>query len=320
MHCELVVPALFAGGEEARFPALEILLGRARRSAGEAKPLEGWVQQAFDLGEDAYPAGALTVAAQGLDPGEDSWVRADPVHLRVTDDRLVVVPAEAFSVQAEEASALCHALNAHFAGMAFVPSQPRRWCAKLAQHLAGRPALDAAGTALELPRESAPLLNEIQMVLHAHPVNEAREARGEPAVNSVWLWGSGRAPRARAPWQSVAADDPAVLGAARLANARQRALPRSAREWLERLPEEGRHLAVLDTLRAPRALAPDTVANAIETLERDWFVPLLAALRGARIGMLTLHVPDAAEALSFEIIRRDLRRFWRLRQPIKNYT
>jgi hypothetical protein len=36
--------------------------------------------------------------------------------------------------------------------------------------------------------------------------------------------------------------------------------------------------------------------------------------------MVTLHVPDAAEALSFETIRGDLRRFWRLRRPLKNYA
>jgi hypothetical protein len=320
MHCELVVPGLFARCGTTRFAALELLLARGRRSAKEAQSLESWVQEAFELGEGAYPAGALTLAAQGGDPGEDCWARADPVHLRVMDDRLVVVPAEAFAVNAREALALCEALNAHFAGMDFTVSQPRRWCARLKQVDESRPALDAAGTALELPKQAAALLTEVQMVLHAHPVNEAREARGEPAVNSVWLWGGGRAPQARAPWQSVAADDPAVLGAARLAAARQRALPRSAREWLERLPEEGRHLAVLDALRVPLALGSDTVQNELEMLEREWFAPLLAALRGGRIGMVTVHVPDAAEALSFETIRGDLRRFWRLPRPIRNYA
>jgi hypothetical protein len=320
MHCELVVPGLFAAAGTSRFAALELLLARGRRSAGEAKALEGWVQEAFELGEGVYPAGALTLAAQGADPGEDSWARADPVHLRVMDDRLIVVPAETFALRAEESQALCEALNAHFAGMEFGVAQPRRWYAKLGQIEENRPALDAAGTALELPKQTAPLLTEIQMVLHSHPVNETREARGEPPVNSLWLWGAGRAPRARAPWQSVAADDPAVLGAARLANARQRALPRSAGEWLERLAEDGRHLAVLDALRAPLALAADTVQKEMEALERDWFAPLLAALRSGRIGMMTLHVPDAAEALSFETIRGDLRRFWRRPRPIKNYA
>jgi hypothetical protein len=320
MHCELVVPGLFAAAGTSRFAALELLLARGRRNAGEAKALERWVQEAFELGEGVYPAGALTLAAQGADPGEVSWARADPVHLRVMDDRLIVVPAETFALRAEESRALCEALNAHFAGMEFGVAQPRRWYVKLGQIDESRPALDAAGTALELPKQTAPLLTEIQMVLHSHPVNEAREARGEPPVNSLWLWGAGRAPRARAPWQSVAADDPAVLGAARLANARQRALPRSAGEWLERLPEDGHHLAVLDALRAPLALAADTVQKEMEALERDWFAPLLAALRSGRIGMVTLNVPDAAEALSFETIRGDLRRFWRRPRAIKNYA
>ena len=95
------------------------------------------------------------------------------------------------------------------------------------------------------------LLNEAQMLLHAHPVNEAREARGELAINSLRLWGAGRAPgSAHCRWQSVTADDPAVRGAARLAGARHRPLPTSAQEWLDRLPEEGRHLALLDARQA----------------------------------------------------------------------
>lgn len=38
------------------------------------------------------------------------------------------------------------------------------------------------------------LQNEVQMLLHRHPVNEAREARGELPVNSFWLDGCGRLP------------------------------------------------------------------------------------------------------------------------------
>jgi hypothetical protein len=148
-------------------------------------------------------------------------------------------------------------------------------------------------------------------------VNEAREARGEPTVNSVWLWGTGSAERTRCRWQSVAADDPAVIGAARLAGARQRAAPRSARDWLERLPEDGRHLVVLDALRTRLALGQEA---ALDELEQHWFQPLLAALRAGRIGMVTLHVPDGAEALSFETIRADLRRFWRIAKPLEHYA
>jgi hypothetical protein len=36
--------------------------------------------------------------------------------------------------------------------------------------------------------------------------------------------------------------------------------------------------------------------------------------------MVTLRVPDAAGGVSFETIRGDLRRFWRLPRPIRNYA
>lgn len=310
MHCELVVPGLFGGGAAARFAALELLLARGRRSAKAPRHLEAWIQEAFDLGEGPFPAGALTML------GEAGWVRADPIHLRVLRDRVVVVPAEALELSAEEARALCDALNAQFPGRDFTPVDPRRWCARGAEAAEERPALEAAGREPDVRLASA-FLTEVQMVLHAHPLNEAREARGEPPVNSVWFWGGGRAPGASSRWQSVSADDPAILGAARLAGARHRALPRSATEWLEQLPGEGRHLAVLDALRAPLALGenPD-----FENLEKQWFAPLLAALRSGRIGMVTLHVPDGRGGVSFETIRGDLRRFWRLPKSIERYA
>jgi len=35
------------------------------------------------------------------------------------------------------------------------------------------------------------LFNEIQMLLFAHPLNEARETRGALPINSLWFWGGG---------------------------------------------------------------------------------------------------------------------------------
>jgi hypothetical protein len=159
-------------------------------------------------------------------------------------------------------------------------------------------------------------MNEAQMALHEHPVNEAREARGEPALNSLWLWGAGTAPaEAHAEWQSVSSAEPVALGLARLAGIRGRALPASAQAWLDRVPEEGRHLAVLDALRAPLALGDAQAARArVEALEEEWLAPLLAALRAGRIGMLSVHVPDAGARV--ETIAGDLRRFWRFARPI----
>lgn len=319
MHCELLVPGLFRATNLPRFPALELLLARGRRRSYPAQTLEQWVREAFELGDGPFPAGALTLRAHGRDPGAASWARADPVHLRLMRDRAVLAPGESFDISSQEAAQLCGALNAHFANLDFTAVDGRRWCARIEAPVAERPALDAAGKEPDLRQAGAPLLTEIQMVLHAHAVNEAREARGEPAINSVWFWGGGRADSAHCVWQSVAADDPAITGAARLAGVRQRPLPRSAAEWIERLPEDGRHLAVLDGLRAPLVLAQH-VNETISAFEHDWIAPLLDALRSGRIGMVSLHAPDGAQALCFETIRGDLRRFWRLPKNIERYA
>jgi hypothetical protein len=322
MHAELVVPGLLAAAQGARMPAAELLLARGRRSDSERRAVEHWLQEAFEL-EGGLPAGALTVLARGeLAPG--FLARADPVHLRLMRDHVIAVPGEALSISAEEAAALSTAINQHFAGRLEVHvAEPLRWWARLAEplELPAEPPLEHAGRVVRQAPAGAALANELQMLLHAHPVNEAREARGESTINSLWLWGTGPAPaEAVSPWQSVSADDPVALGLAQASKTRGRALPASAAAWLERLPEEGRHLVLLDALRPLLALGNAAAAGAAAAaMEQAWFAPLLAALRSGRVGMISLHVPDARSAVSCETIRGDLRRFWRRAKPLGEY-
>jgi hypothetical protein len=343
MHCELLVPALFPTRESARealgalrLPALELLLARGRAADAAPQPPERWLLEAFgghdDVEDAPLAAGALTVLADGGEPGADPWLRADPVHLRLGRDAPVLVPGAALEVSREEAEALCETLNRHFAGeLTLYPLAPARWCARAARELAAasESPLEAAGEdahqRLAAGSGSAPwhsLLTEAQMVLHAHPVNTERERRSAPVLNSLWLWGAGRAPnRVSARWRSVSADEPIALGLARLAGAARHTLSASAGEWLARAPDEGRHLVVLDALRAAHALDdPEAYAERLRALEARWFAPLLEALRAGRIGMLTLHVPDAADARSFETVRSDLRRIWRRPRALGQYA
>lgn len=293
MHCELILPGLLAA--HARLPSLELLLARARVSRGDPQATAAWLGRACGL--DPVPAGALTAG----EPGD--WVRADPVHYRLLRDRVVIVPA---ALDAGTAQALVATLNHHFAGRhAFRAATPHAWV------MSGAPGpLDTPSVAevsgrdfaeVLPPAPWAALLNEIQMALHEHPANEGRD----PAANGVWLWGAGALPAAvRAPWHSLASDDPLAQGIARAAGIEHAALPAAAAEWLRARSGEGRHAALLGPLDA--------------SLEDAWFAPLVAALRAGRIGMLTLRAPEAG--LAAEAVRLDLRRFWRRPRPLERHA
>ena len=334
MHCELVVPELFAASEIPRLPALELLLARGRAEHAVRRALEPWLAHAFGLADDFLPAGALTALAAGEEVAGAAagicWLRADPVHLRVETARLTLIPGAGFSLSRGEADELAKSLNLHFAGeFTFFAVQPQCWCLRAAGDvvLDASAPIELAGQEVHpnLPRGPQArrwhaLMNEIQMALHDHPVNLERERRGEPAVNSVWFWGAGRLPSAaRGPWHSVTADETLATGLARLAGMRHRALPAGASDWLDRAPEDGRHLVVLDVLRGAGALG-DTHARAerLRALEERWFTPLLAALRARRVGMVTVHAPDTGT--SHETVRGDLRRFWRRARPLCAYA
>jgi hypothetical protein len=310
MHCELLVPGLFAQRAATRLPGLELLLARGRCASAGAQRAEDWLRDAFELGEVPLPAGALSVLGAGGEPGDALWARADPVHLQLMRDHLILVPGAALEVTREEAERLAAALG-------FQALTATAWAARVDFTTEASSPLDVAGHAIELRAHSPAhaALNEAQMMLHEHPVNAAREARGVPALNSVWLWGSGRAPKsARGRWSSVSAADPVALGLGRLAGAQPRAAAASADDWLRGMPGDGRHLVVLEDLRVPLEYQ-----EKLARLERDWFAPLLAALRAGRVGMVTIHVPDGPECSAYETIRADLRRFWRRPKALESY-
>jgi hypothetical protein len=330
-------------------PALETLMARARRSSMAAyTSAESWLADRYDL-PDRTAAAPYSLLGDGGDPGQARWLRADPVHLRADRDALVLADASVFSLAPDESEALAASLSRHFGpSLQFQPATPERWYARMdagmdKTGLRWTPLALARGKPLaaQLPQGEGAmrwnaLVNELQMLLHAHPVNAEREARGELPVNSVWLWGEGELAIADAlhsrPWGRVFADDPLARGLAMASGGSAAPLPANASSLLSHssnsAPESGRVLILLDSLRASAAYgdAPKWMET-LEQLERDWFAPLLAALSTGRIGMLTLSCPgltgpdgQAAGGIEAEVIRSDLRRFWRRRKPLARYV
>lgn len=321
MHCSLFIPDFFSAGNPPpaiRFASAETLVARGRRKRKPPTKAEAWLFERFGArAQRGCPVAPFTLLADGGVPGDDFWMRADPVHLNVGLEGLALDSAALVLTRAE-ADALTAALNRHFGeGPSFHAPRPERWYARLscAPDLDTTPLSAARGGVIadKLPSGAdatsfRALMNEMQMLLHEHPVNAEREARGAPTVNSVWLWGGGvlEAPKTQT-YSVVLAHDPLARGLARAAGIPERPLPRDGGAMLAALPAEGVALVVLDALPGAE-------------LERDWFKPLLTALREGRIGMLSLSLPGRGSLLEVETVRSDLRHFWRARKPLQAWV
>jgi len=332
MNVHLAVPDLLwperetaAAADPGPLPALERLFARGRRKRGAAADLESWLLAEWR----AESAAAHSLAADGGEPGDAYWARADPCSLRVTRDALVPLDSTLFDLSRTEAEALVADLNRHFAdrGLTFHPWQPERWYlrAEVPGPYDGPPLAVARGRPLAIRPGAAPgaaLANEIQMLLHEHPVNEARERRGAAPVNAVWLWGGGRFARPAArPFRRVRTRDPLAAGLALGAGAAVFPPADDATQWLRASGNDGVELVVLEALRDPASYGEAEEWRArLGVLERDWFAPLAGALARGRIGMLTLHAVGRGGTVDVETTRQDLRYFWRRRRRLASYV
>lgn len=335
MQCRLLLPGMFQELAAAAPcpPALQAVLRYARRVDAFAGDADAWRCRFFGVArQQDWPVAPFSCLGDGLEPGADYWLCAHPVHLHLRRDSLTVADAASFALDMPGAQQLVAALNAHFAddGMRFFAPHPSRWYLRLAAPpmLETHPLAEAVGRNVDrlLPQGRDALqwhgrLNEIQMLLHEHPVNLDLERRGELPVNSVWLWGGGVLPPCAASGvAAVWAHDPFTRGLAQAHGAAAAALPLSAREWLESGLQPAAHLVVPDQLaQAELRGDPQGWREALERLERHWFAPLLQALRDGRIASLGLHLAGARRVNGFCVTRADLHKFWRRSRPLGAY-
>lgn len=317
-------------------PALATVLARSSVERYPAVTSEAWLCQAFEVErQHDWPVAPLTLALDGGEPDDAYWLRADPMHIKVSRQGLHAVDSALFDITIEEAHALIGHLNAHFAAedIRFAAPHAKRWYARVARapELVTYGISEVAGRDVHryLPTGSDALawhhtFNESQMLLHDHPVNHAREARGEPEVNSVWFWGGGITPNVPGRHFTAVWSDDAVataLGAA--ADAHGAHVPETAGAWLGAATRDTgeSHLVVLEGLATAVTYEDsDAWRTRIEALDTCWFGPLLNALRQGRITQLSLVTLGEHESCRFTLTRSDLLKLWRRPRPLSAYA
>jgi hypothetical protein len=156
---------------------------------------------------NAAIAWALIQNKAGNDAGSAYWLYAAPVHLVLQRDTFSLAAPAPLVLDADESTALTAALNQHFEadGLRFfwhettwflrLESNPN--IATTAPQAAINKDISAYLPTGEGATKWASFQNELQMLLFEHPVNQAREVKKLPAINSVWCYGLGKIEQAK---------------------------------------------------------------------------------------------------------------------------
>jgi hypothetical protein len=311
----LVVPGLLALPAQllAGAPSLRALARYADAPRFEPRGIAAALFATLGIAP-ATPVAPLALLGAGGDPGDDYVLRADPVHLAADRDTVLLVQT-IDDLSQGDAATLVRMLDRHFAddGLHFEAVRPDAWFAHRRQpaDLVTTPPDVARGRNLiqNLPRGADSgtwkrWQNEIEMLLHEHPVNAAREQGGMAAANAIWFWGGGR-------MADVAFVPPTIVTApqTRLGDIARGIARRAGREHKPTNADPAQLVADADAMNIDTADAPrfcmavlPPLGDDLQRVEAMWLVPAIELLTTRRIGALHVIADGNAVAATWTAI------------------
>jgi hypothetical protein len=228
--------------------ALTLLLPELRRiDVPDTSPLARWLARGDELsktqaGRDvalrecfeflgtAFPHAALSRSLESSDARDASWLYADPAYVIADAVTVRMLACGALGLTEEESHELAKPLKLLFgdAGFPLETSASGRWflrCPSGSPLPSFAPPSQVLGDDLarhlpsgENERQWRHLLNEAQVILHNHPINEHRAREGKAPANSLWFWGAGSLPEwVRTPFSHLASRSEDAIALAKLA-------------------------------------------------------------------------------------------------------
>jgi len=187
--------------------ALRWLGGRGRLVSGESRAWREWLLEPVGGANllAHWPAGPVVALENGLTAaGPGSWCVAQPVHFAAGLDHLRLAPLAQAALTEDDACALGALVGSHFGTdeLTVAAFAHGAWLLRFARSIdcltqppdavVGHNVHDFMPAGRDGARIRS-LMNEIQMLLHEHPVNQRRERSRRLPVNGWWLWGFGEA-------------------------------------------------------------------------------------------------------------------------------
>ena len=281
-------------------------------------PLEAKLCTQFGLTKQLdWPLAPIRLMGEGVAVQAGYWFLVHPVHFVLQRDFFTL--GEALHLTAETTQTLIGYLNQHFSqdGLRFLPSDAGD-CWYL--HVADEVDVSTYSLAEALGRDVGKvmpygkhgmrfqaLLNEVQMLLHEHPLNQVREQQGLPAVNSIWLSGGGSlqriSPPPSKPKFKFFAHDSLSLGLAKWAGLSCHT--ELVDDSTFKHQQNGEHAVVVMSTQ-------DVSASAC-------FSVLLQALKRTKLKTLRCHFDVHGMTFTLTLKALDAWKFWRKRRPVQTY-
>lgn len=306
-----------------QIPNLSKLLSRGHYRALSKADIETRILNGMGIsfsGNEDVPVARLRVQQLPLiDTQKSAWC-LDPVFIQIDKEDAVVQAHENIELSESEARHIIDDLNTHFAEDGF----------KLHYHSVYRWVLEAELDLITTSLSSAmyknisqlqpagtsekrwwALLNEIQMLLYNHPVNEARESRGAIPVNSLWLWGGSSTVQYEPLIDSIFCNEQWVTDVAQLYD-----IDFQSTDDVKELKALSESCLMLytDLLGAIRQSDAFAWLDSLKEFEQTILSTIMNMMEKDKLQTLMLY----SDTVSISIRRADLKKWWKRIRPVRD--
>lgn len=300
-------------------PVLTRLAALGAWQVDKAQPLEVGLCEALGARQSQdWPLAALARHGEELDVNKGTYFLVHAAHFALQRDHFIF--GETLLLEPGVSAQLVKAFNAHFAGegLYFERSKdPSFWYLTSDKPLNVKTSLPAQALGHDvrgfMPQGTdamrcQAIINEVQMLLHDHPVNQMREVVDQVPVNSIWLSGRSAPEDLRAVYlakkRQIFANSLLANGLAKNAKQTCYVLPRTWQGLMDSLASNEDALVVVD--------------NA-SLLDEAWFEPMWASLKKAAVKEVRCHFGVDGMTFTLTLHPRDKWKFWRAARPVMEY-
>lgn len=282
-----------------------LLAGKQHKSAPYGSALECLYH--YLGGKANVPLAALTAHRYRLPPAK-AWLLADPVECQADMHTVYCLGNAHLDICMEETMQLLDSLNEHLTqdGCRMYAPESNQWL------LALDAPVDYDTTPLAkvlnqniaefTPRKAKSswqrLFVEIEMLLHQHPVNQARAAANKPLINACWFWGEGVLNAFdKRPEMLLFSDNPLCRVLGEWVDAQVHELKADLPAVLAVQNESTKHCVVSLSQSDMESQSTDAYLSYIE---KNWLNPLFDLFNKREIGKAVVYV---GENLCYDLVR-----------------